>query len=343
MIDVHLFILAVAMIIGLIFSYLAIVEKDLLRAIGYSAVQAIAYTIVFYILMAPDIVLAYVAIAVGVYSALLVFVVSKTERYEVKRMKRAAVGAIVLIGIVLIAGYFLSTAHFLPMQHGVRPLGKFYLQNSMFGNYSARSPEGVTSILWDYRGLDTLYETTVFFLAIIGSLTLFRLTRKEENEIKSEKIHVKGLTEIVRTITKIIAAMILAVSASIALHGHLTPGGGFQGGSALAVVPLLIIAAFSKYALEGHGLDKLRAIIIRTCGLLGILILVLIPFFMGYYLMQNQPIFPARIGGQLTSGTLVFYNFFEFLAVGAGFTAVFLLLSIPEKIFEKILRREKNA
>ncbi len=84
MIDVHLFILAVAMIIGLIFSYLAIVEKDLLRAIGYSAVQAIAYTIVFYLLMAPDIVLAYVAIAVGVYSALLVFVVSKTERYEVR-------------------------------------------------------------------------------------------------------------------------------------------------------------------------------------------------------------------------------------------------------------------
>ncbi len=258
-------------------------------------------------------------------------------------MRRAAIGAIILIGIVLIAGYFLSTASFLPMQSGVRPLGKFYLQNSMFGNYSARSPEGVTSILWDYRGLDTLYETTVFFLAIIGSLTLFRLTRKEEKEVKSEKIRVKGLSEIVRTVTKVIAAMILAVSASIALHGHLTPGGGFQGGSALAVVPLLIIAAFSKYALEGHGLDKLRAIIIRTCGLLGILILVLIPFFMGYYLMQNQPVFPAWIAGQLTSGTLVFYNFFEFLAVGAGFTAVFLLLSIPEKIFEKILRREENA
>ncbi len=83
MIEIHLLMLLITVIIGLIFSYLAIIEKDLLKAIGFSAVQAIAYAIAFYILMAPDIVLAYVAVAVGIYSALLIFVVSKTERYEV--------------------------------------------------------------------------------------------------------------------------------------------------------------------------------------------------------------------------------------------------------------------
>ncbi|MFA4639715.1 hydrogenase subunit MbhD domain-containing protein [Pyrococcus kukulkanii] len=83
MIEVHMIILAVVAILGMVFSYLAVTEKDLLKAIGYSAVQAVAYAVAFYILMAPDVVLAYIAIAVGVYSALLVFVVSKTERYEV--------------------------------------------------------------------------------------------------------------------------------------------------------------------------------------------------------------------------------------------------------------------
>jgi uncharacterized MnhB-related membrane protein len=83
MIEIHLLMLLITVLIGLIFSYLAIIEKDLLKAIGYSAIQAIAYAIAFYILMAPDIVLAYIAIAVGIYSALLVFVVSKTGRYEV--------------------------------------------------------------------------------------------------------------------------------------------------------------------------------------------------------------------------------------------------------------------
>ncbi|ANF22473.1 DUF4040 domain-containing protein [Thermococcus sp. CX2] len=83
MIEIHLLILATVAVLGMVFSYLAITEKDLLKAVGFSAVQAIAYAIAFYILMAPDIVLAYVAIAVGIYSALLVFVISKTERYEV--------------------------------------------------------------------------------------------------------------------------------------------------------------------------------------------------------------------------------------------------------------------
>ena len=83
MIELHLTILAITALIGLIFSYLAITEKDLLKAVAYSAVQAIAYAIIFYLLMAPDIVLAYVAIAVGIYSALLVFIIGKTERYEV--------------------------------------------------------------------------------------------------------------------------------------------------------------------------------------------------------------------------------------------------------------------
>lgn len=83
MIEIHLIVLLVSVILGLIFSYLAILERDLLKAVGFSAVQAIAYSIALYILMAPDIVLAYVAIAVGIYTALLVFVVSKTTRYEV--------------------------------------------------------------------------------------------------------------------------------------------------------------------------------------------------------------------------------------------------------------------
>lgn len=247
-----------------------------------------------------------------------------------------------LIPLIIILLTIFGLAHYiapkLPPQTELRPLGEFYLKNSYFGEYSAKSPEVVTSILWDYRGVDTLFETSVFFLAIIGSLTLFRLNKKQEEWAKQKpKEFTGGLTLVIKSVTKIIVAMILAVSASIALHGHLTPGGGFQGGSALAVAPLLIIAAYSKYALEEHGLDKTRALILRSIGLLGIALTALIPLLTGGFIMQNQPIFPAEIGGQLVGGSLIYYNLFEFLAVGAGFTAVFLLLAIPEKVFKEIL------
>ncbi|NJE08021.1 sodium:proton antiporter [Thermococcus sp. M39] len=250
-------------------------------------------------------------------------------------MKRLIPLIIILIAIFGLAYYI---APKLPQQTELRPLGEFYLENSYFGDYSAKSPEVVTAILWDYRGVDTLFETSVFFLAIIGSLTLFRLNKKQEKEAKQKLEEFSGgLTLVIKDVTKVIVAMILAVSASIALHGHLTPGGGFQGGSALAVAPLLIIAAYSKYALEENGLDKTRALILRSIGLLGIVLVALVPLLSGGFIMQNQPIFPAEINGQLIGGSLIYYNFFEFLAVGAGFTAVFLLLAIPEKVFKKIL------
>ena len=72
-----------------------------------------------------------------------------------------------LILAIIFIGAYLITPKLTP-QTDVRPLGKFYLENSCFGDYSAKSPEVVTSILWDYRGVDTLFETSVFFLAIMG-------------------------------------------------------------------------------------------------------------------------------------------------------------------------------
>ncbi|MEM0380439.1 MAG: hydrogenase subunit MbhD domain-containing protein [Desulfurococcaceae archaeon] len=82
MIILHLIMLLVSSILGLFFAYMAITEKDLLKAIGFSAGQSVAYSLIFYILMAPDVLLAYIAVSVGVYTALLVFTVSKTTRYE---------------------------------------------------------------------------------------------------------------------------------------------------------------------------------------------------------------------------------------------------------------------
>ena len=248
-------------------------------------------------------------------------------------MKRLASLIIILLTVLGIACY---VAQNLTPQKNLHPLGEYYLENSYFGKYSAKSPEAVTSILWDYRGVDTLFETAVFFLAIIGSLTLFRLSKEQSEEVKQGKPKPE-LPQPVVVVTKLTVAMILAISASIALHGQLTPGGGFQGGSALAVAPLLVIAAYTKYALEKNGLDKTRAIIIRSIGLLGIALTALTPLLAKGYIMQNQSIFPGEALGVPLGGSLVLYNIFEYLAVGAGFTAVFLLLSIPEEKFKKFL------
>jgi len=78
----HLVMLAISLTLAMIFAYLAIISKDLLMAVVFSAAQSVFYALVFYLLLAPDIVLAFVAVSVGIYSALLIFIIRKTERYE---------------------------------------------------------------------------------------------------------------------------------------------------------------------------------------------------------------------------------------------------------------------
>ena len=228
---------------------------------------------------------------------------------------------------------------------GIRDLAYWYLTTALNPDnplFSAMSPEAVTSIVWDYRGLDTLFETSVFFLAIIGSMALMRnVPLKKPEGVDLARL---GMSPIVKTVTRITVGMILAVAASIALHGHLTPGGGFQGGAAAAVAPLILVVVFSMYFALRTGITKKSMLALRTLGLLGVgltaFVTAVVGLFAGVtaFVFQNQPKevapvgMPYEVGGTIISGTLILFNLFEFLAVAAGFTIVFLLLSIPENV-----------
>ena len=164
-----------------------------------------------------------------------------------------------------------------------------------------------------------------------------------------------GLSIIVKVVTKIIGLMIVVVSASIALHGQLTPGGGFQGGAALAVLPILFIIALSRFALEDRNVNRTSMLILRSIGLLSIGTTVVLPLILGFlthngaYIMQNQikpdalVSLPSTIIDRMMGGNLWMLNLSEYLAVGAGFTLTFVLLSLPEDTFRKILEGERYA
>jgi multicomponent Na+:H+ antiporter subunit B len=243
-------------------------------------------------------------------------------------------------------------------QTNLRNLASYYLQNTLNSSSKytwAASPEAVTAIVWDYRGFDTLFETSVFFLAIIACVALFEVDMTKGAGRTACKRADIGLSIIVKVVTKIVGLIIVVVSASIALHGQLTPGGGFQGGAALAVLPILFIIALSRSALEDRNVNRTSMLILRSMGLLGIATTVVLPLILGLfthsgaYIMQNQikpnaPVsLPSTILDRMMGGNLWMLNLSEYLAVGAGFTLTFVLLSLPEDTFRKILEGEKYA
>ena len=113
------------------------------------------------------------------------------------------------------------------------------------------SPNVITAIVVTYRGIDTLGEVSVLFLAAAAISLLLRSTGKKNGEdgVKEKRL----ASEILTTGTDILVPVIMLFGIYIFLHGHLSPGGGFQGGAVVASAVLLLFLAYPGFRLR-HGI-----------------------------------------------------------------------------------------
>ncbi len=170
--------------------------------------------------------------------------------------------AILLLGIF--GYYFASIFLSLPFGEKREGVGKHYLENTISETGSVNT---VTSIVVSYRGFDTLGEVTVLFLASTGlGAILFDVRRKKRNE--------QNASPIVRTTSTVFYPMIILLGAYVFVHGHLTPGGGFQGGAIIATGVLLMFMAYRKFE-ANHTLlsviESLAGLTFVTVGLTGLI------------------------------------------------------------------------
>lgn len=80
--DLVFILLGVSALLSTPATALAIASRDLLKALIFSALQSTLYTLMFFLLMAPDIVLVYVAVSIGFMSLLIILLIKKVGRYE---------------------------------------------------------------------------------------------------------------------------------------------------------------------------------------------------------------------------------------------------------------------
>lgn len=100
----------------------------------------------------------------------------------------------------------------------------------------------VTAVVVTYRGLDTLGEVVILFLtaAIIGFF--LKLSKTEINE-ESRLAQLRKSSEILNTAATALVPLIFMFGIYIFINGHLTPGGGFQGGAVIATGFVLMLLA----------------------------------------------------------------------------------------------------
>lgn len=101
----------------------------------------------------------------------------------------------------------------------------------------------VTAVVLGYRGLDTLGELSILFAAATaGGLVLGgRAARRRPDA---------GF--ILRAGSDLLFPLLMVAGLYIVIHGHLTPGGGFQGGVILAAAFFLPLLA-RPGTTPGHG------------------------------------------------------------------------------------------
>jgi multicomponent Na+:H+ antiporter subunit B len=100
----------------------------------------------------------------------------------------------------------------------------------------------INALTYDYRGFDTMGEEYILFGAVMGVVLLLRSGR-EDREPKDTV----G-SDLVRTGGTLAVTAVVLVGLWLVSFGFVTPGGGFQGGVAIAAGALMLFIAAGQRA-----------------------------------------------------------------------------------------------
>lgn len=140
------------------------------------------------------------------------------------------------------------------------------------------------------------------------------------------------MSKIVRTVTDIMVVPIIVYGIYLIVHGHLTPGGGFQGGAVIASSTALLIIAYGSFRDHKADLSSIESI-----GLTLFIILALLGLLLGATMFHNysagtgglfggtvpQGINPGYIN---TGGTVPLMNIMVGLEVAAALSLILLMM-----------------
>jgi len=129
----------------------------------------------------------------------------------------------------------------------------------------------VTAVVVSYRSFDTLGEITILFLTAAIISFFLKLSNEDENKII---IH-KGTSEILQTASQLLIPLIFLFGVYVFINGHLTPGGGFQGGAIIASGVVLAIMANPNMTINHTVIvwvESLSGVTVVIIGVLGIIL-----------------------------------------------------------------------
>ncbi|MFD0279439.1 MnhB domain-containing protein [Kitasatospora sp. NPDC127111] len=242
-------------------------------------------------------------------------------------MTRTARLRLFLTAAAVLAAGLIAAADRLPAFGGPRhPYG----DRAVAAGLARRTANIVSSVNFDQRAFDTLGEESILFGSVLGAGMLLRPARDERKR--------RPVAEPVLPSTRLFGATLLPVTVLtggyLVAHGQLSPGGGFQGGVAMATALHLAYVAADYLVLKRiRPLAVLDVADALAAGAFAALGLVGIAAGVGY--LANT--LPLGTFNQLSSGGLVpVLNAVVGVEVGSG--VVVLLAHFLDQAVEVVPR-----
>lgn len=158
-------------------------------------------------------------------------------------------------------------------------------------NLESGSANIVTSIVVNYRSFDTLGEITVLFVSALG-VGLILSGKRKRSKFSTEP------NFILKHGARIVFGIMIVFGVYMFIHGHLTPGGGFPGGSIIAAAMLLLYMADNEFRAKLQSLKVAEGTAGSMYVIIGLLGLVL-----GGYFLYN--FLPTGTVGSLFSASII--------------------------------------
>ena len=146
-----------------------------------------------------------------------------------------------------------------------------------------------------------------------------------------------GMSKIVKTISSIAFPFIMIYGLYIIAHGHLTPGGGFQGGAIVASGCAMVLVSYGSIWMMNRVKEK-NLSILESLGAVCFILLALLGLgfgtvFFNNFLVGTNSLFgvvPSAGSGLAninTGGVIPLMNFAVGLKVIAGLFAIVLIMA----------------
>ncbi|MCL2426736.1 MAG: DUF4040 domain-containing protein [Oscillospiraceae bacterium] len=286
------------------------IEERNIRLIIYMTIFSLTASASFFFLGSPDVAMA--EAAVGAFTT--IFFVVCFEKYDdlkvdrlpqsvkkVQKNKKRWKALVLPLGFtVLLFGLFL---YFMPDGEVNTYLKEQYLSRFM---YEIGGENAVTAIYLGYRVYDTLFEALVLIISVIAVSHMSYSSKESVSDGRHSDVE---RSVVVVTVMRIVCAVVLLFGVYLIFNGHITAGGGFQGGLFIAIFFVCRYLIYNIYDLPIKKMFRLEEFIFFFT-----LLIVIFIVFLGVH-AHFPPTFQAIY--------MVVMNLMIGLKVGCGFVILF--------------------